>query len=98
VVKNPKVTPNDNDVEDYNIGTKQEPNMIKLFKYLIPENRGKYMDLMRTFSDVFAQSYEDLNEYDTSIIQHTIPIKKDENPFRHKLRRINQMLLPLIEK
>ena len=47
--KNPKVAPNGNEVEDYNIGTKQEPNMIKLSKYLTHENIDKYIDLMKTF-------------------------------------------------
>ena len=48
--------------------------------------------------DVFAWSYEYLKEYDTSIIQHTIPIKPREKPFRQKLRRINPKLVPIIEK
>jgi hypothetical protein len=47
---------------------------------------------------MFAWGYEDLKSYDTSIIQHRIPIKEDLKPFRHKLRRINPKLLPLIEK
>jgi hypothetical protein len=47
---------------------------------------------------VFAWGYEDLKSYDTSIIQHRIPIKEDQKPFRQKLRRINPNLLPLIEK
>ena len=53
---------------------------------------------MKEFSDVFAWSYDDLKEYDTYVIQHTIPIKEDEKPFRKKLRRINPLILPLIEK
>ena len=47
---------------------------------------------------MFSWSYEDLKEYDTSIIQHTIPLKPGEKPFKQKLRRINPMLLPVIEK
>jgi hypothetical protein len=39
-----------------------------------------------------------LKAYDTSIIQHGIPIKEDQKPFRKKLRRINPKLLLLIEK
>jgi hypothetical protein len=39
-----------------------------------------------------------LKSYDTSIIQHRIPIKEDQKPFRQKLRRINPKLLPLIGK
>ena len=39
-----------------------------------------------------------MKAYDTNIIQHRIPIKEDQKPFRQKLRRINPKLLPLIEK
>ena len=53
---------------------------------------------MKRYTDFFAWSYDDLKEYDTSIIQHTIPIKPGEKPFRHKLRRINPKLVPIIEK
>ena len=41
---------------------------------------------------------EYIKEYDTSIIQHIIPINPGEKPFRQKLRRIKPMLLPVIEK
>ena len=53
---------------------------------------------MKKYTDVFAWSYEDLKEYDTSIIQQTISIKPGEKPFRQKLRRINPKLVPIIEK
>jgi hypothetical protein len=36
--------------------------------------------------------------YDTKVIQHVIPIKEDHKPFKKKLRIINPLLLPLIEK
>jgi hypothetical protein len=53
---------------------------------------------MKEFPDVFAWSYDALKFYDTNIIQHVFPTKEDLNPFKHKLRRINPLLLPLIEK
>jgi hypothetical protein len=53
---------------------------------------------MKYFPDVFACSHEDLKVYDTKVIQHVIPIKDDQKPFKQKLRRINPLLLPLIEK
>ena len=53
---------------------------------------------MKRYIDVFSWSYEDLKEYDTSIIQHTIPIKLGEKPFRQKIRRVNPMVLSIIEK
>jgi hypothetical protein len=53
---------------------------------------------MKYFPDVFAWSYEDLKVYDTRVIQHVIPIKEDQKPFKKKMRRINPLLLSLIEK
>ena len=53
---------------------------------------------MKEYSNVFAWSYNDLKAYDTSVIQHTIPIKKDEMPFKQNIRIMNPKLLPLVEK
>jgi hypothetical protein len=98
VAKNPKVTKNNDGVEEFNVGIDAKPKMIKLSKALDLENRQKYINPMKELCDVFAWSYDDLKEYDTNIIQPTIPIKEDEKPFRKKLRRMNPLLLPLIEK
>ena len=53
---------------------------------------------MKMYTNVFSYSYEYIKEYDASIIQHTIPIKPSEKPFRQKLIRVNPMLFPFIEK
>jgi len=47
---------------------------------------------------VFAWTYEDLRTYDTSVFDHNIPLKEEAKPFRQKLRQINPMLLPIIER
>ena len=98
VAKDPKVKPADSAIEDKNIGTKENSRIVKLSKNLPAKEKEEYVNLMKKYADVFAWSYEDLKEYDTSIIQHTIPIKPREKPFRQKLRRINPKLLPIIEK
>jgi ribonuclease HI len=98
VAKKPKIEANGQEVEDCNIGTEEKPRIVKLSKSLPPEKKLKYIELFKEYSDVFAWGYEDLKAYDTSIIQHRIPIKEDQKPFRQKLRRINPKLLPLIEK
>jgi hypothetical protein len=72
--------------------------MIKLSKSLLPEQKQKYIELFKEFVDVFAWCYEDLKSYDTTIIQHKIPIKEDHNPFKKKIRRIDPKLMPLIEQ
>ena len=38
---------------------------------------------------MFAWKYEYLITYDTSIIEHKIPLKEEAKPFRYKLRQIN---------
>jgi hypothetical protein len=39
VAKNPRVTPNESEVDEFNIGTDKEPKFVKLSKSLTPENR-----------------------------------------------------------
>jgi hypothetical protein len=47
---------------------------------------------------VFAWTYEDLKPYDTFVIEHKIPLKEEAKPFRQKLRQINPMLFPVMER
>jgi hypothetical protein len=98
VARNPKIIANYEDIEDCNIGTQKNPNIIKLSKTLSPEIKKRYINLMKDFPDVFAWSYEDLKVYDTKVIQDVIPIQDDHKPFKKKLIRINPLLLSLIEK
>ena len=98
VARSPNLAPSDAKVEECNIGTKEEPKVIKISKDLTKEYKEKYIKLMKEFYDVFAWSYDDLKGYDLGVIQHTIPIQRNVKPFKHKLRRMNHMLLLLIEK
>jgi hypothetical protein len=98
MAKNPRIIENKDDVEDYNIETKENQKIIKLSKTLSPKVKQDYVKLMKDFLDVFAWSYNDLKVYDTKVIQHVIPLKEDQKPFKQKLRRINPLLLLLIEK
>jgi ribonuclease HI len=81
-----------------NIGTQEEPKFVKLSSSLTQEQRAKYTELLREFVDVFAWTYEDLKTYDTSVIEHKIPLKEEAKPFRQKLRQINPVLLPVMER
>ena len=63
--------------------------MIKLSKTLLAHIKLKYIEFFKEFSDVFAWSYEDLKSYHIEIIQHKIPLKENQKPFKKKLRRIN---------
>jgi len=98
IPRKPKMQALNAENEDCNIGTTENPKMIKLSKALPPEQKLKYIELFKEFQDVFAWSSEDLKSYDTSVIQHTIPLRENQKPFKQKLRRVNPLLLPLIEK
>jgi hypothetical protein len=92
------VEPKDESTQDCNVGTKHEPKLIKLSRDLTPEIMHKYIDLFKEYMDFFAWKYEDLKTYDTSIIQHIIHINPGIKPFRQKLRQVNLILLPIVEK
>jgi len=98
VFKAPKLQADEEEVESCNLGDSLVPKMVKISKFLSVDMKTKYIEMMKRFIDVFAWSYVDLKQYDSSIIQHTIPIKENEKPFKQKLRRINPLLMQLIEK
>ena len=98
VLKSPRIQTDDEEVESCNLGIVAMPKMIKLSKFLSADMKQKYIEMMKGFIYVFAWSYANLKKYDPTITQHTIPIKENENPFKQKLRRINPLLMPLIEK
>jgi len=81
----------------HDLGNPSQPRYINLSTHLSDQS-SQYCKLMKQFADVFAWEYSDLKTYDRNIIQHKIPLEKDTIPFKQKLRPINPMLLPLIEK
>jgi len=85
-------------LEDYNLGTELEPRYVKLSKALSEERKIEYHKLFCEFFVVFVWKYEDLNTYDTVIIQNRIPLKYGTKPFRKKLRQLNPLSLPMMEK
>ena len=85
-------------MEEVNIGIEEQAKIIKIARTLSPESKQRYISLMKEHSDVFTWSYKDLKACDTNIIQHTIPINKDEMSFKQNLRRMNPKLFPLVEK
>jgi hypothetical protein len=72
--------------------------LVKLSKYLPSKIKSKYVELLKQYKDVFSWSYDELRTYDTTIMEHKIPLKQGVKPFRQKLRKINPILLPVIEK
>ena len=81
-----------------NIGTESQPKFVKVSKFLSEKERGRYVALLKQYVDIFAWSYSDLKNYDWTVIEHKIPLKPDVKPIVQKIRHINPILLPIIEK
>jgi hypothetical protein len=90
--------PQPEEVKDGDVGTAKDTRIVKLSRYLHREIKRKYTDLLGWYKDGFAWSYDELRTYDTSVIEHKIPLKPSVKPFRQKLRQINPILLPVVEK
>jgi hypothetical protein len=90
--------PQPEEVKGCDVGTTKEPRLVKLSKCLPPDIKSKYADLLGWYKDVFSWSYDELRTYETYVIEHKIPLKPGVKPFRKKLRQINPILLPLVEK
>ena len=84
VAKEPRMKLMETNVEEHNIGSLAEPKMIKVSSSLPVRIKLQYIELFKKFKDVFAWGYKDLKSYDTSIIQHKIPLKENQKPFKQK--------------
>ena len=82
VARIPKVSPSDVEVEECNIDIEEDPKVIKISKNLTKWYKERYIKIMREFYDVFVGSYDDLKFYDLGVIQHTIPVQRNVNPFK----------------
>ena len=85
-------------MEEVNIVTDNEPKNIKVSNMLPEEIKQRYIKNFKDHIDVFAWKYEYLNTYDTSIIEHNIPLNPRTKPFKQKHRKTNPIFLPIIEK
>jgi hypothetical protein len=74
---------------EINIGTSEEPGMVKIGKTTPIEERIQIVELLKEYRDVLAFSYDELKVYKVDVIQHMIPLKEETKPFRQKLRQLN---------
>ncbi|MCO5590566.1 hypothetical protein L7F22_044537 [Adiantum nelumboides] len=81
--------PDDQEIEEWNLGSKTDPKMIKINKLLTKELKDKAWNLFLKFKDVFAWEHSDLKGVDPKVCQHTIPLKLDARSVRLQRYRIN---------
>ena len=81
-VTNSKTQSSSLSFELVNLGTAKKPENINLGLGLSFEERLSFIRLFRKYKSVFAWDYTNLKTYDTSMIQHTIPMISEEKPIQ----------------
>ena len=76
-------------IESIDLGTPDQPRELKIDTSLSPDERDRLIDLLRSYLDVFAWSYEDMPGLDLSIVQHHLPMLPHARPVKQKLRRLH---------
>ena len=84
-----KVTPISGSTELIDFGVPDQPKDIRIGSSLSPDERSGLIDLLRSYLDVFAWSYEDMPGLDPTIVQHHLPILPHARPVKQKLRRLH---------
>ena len=69
-----KVIPIYGSIELIDFGVPNQPKEIRIGSSLSPDERSRLIDLLRSYLDAFAWSYEDMPNLDPSIVQHHLPI------------------------
>ena len=77
-----KVTPITGSTELINFGTPDQPKEIRIGSSLSPNERSRLIDLLKSYLDVFAWSYEDMPSLDSSIVQRHLPILPHARPIK----------------
>ena len=84
-----KDTPVSGSIELIDFGVPDKPREIRIGSSLSPNERSGLIDLLRSYLDVFAWSYEDMPSLDSTIVQHHLPILPYARPVKQKLRRLH---------
>ena len=88
-IEDRKVTPVSGSTELIDFGVPNQPREIKIGSSLSHDERSRLIDLLRSYLDVFAWSYEDMPGLDPTIVHHHLPILPHARPVKQKLRRLH---------
>ena len=84
-----KVTPVPGNTELIDFGVPNQLREIRIGSSLSPDERSRLIDLLRSYLNVFAWSYEDMPGLDPTIVQHHLPILPHAKQVTQKLRRLH---------
>ena len=81
-----------------NLGNEQNPQLINIGLTCSPKEERDLVKLCKELKDVFAWTYDDLKTFDSSIMQHNIPLNPDIKTYQQNLRKMHPTLEPSIKK
>ena len=87
--KDRKVTLISGSIALIDFGAPNQPREIRIGSSLSLDERSRLIDLLRSYLDVFAWSYEDMPGLDPTIVQHHLLILPHARPVKQKLRRLH---------
>ena len=71
-------------MEEINIGTASDPQMLSIAKELLPDHREAMIALLTEYKDVFVWSHEDMKGLDPKFYQHKINLATDAKPVQQR--------------
>ena len=81
-----RVSPAVGDTEIVDFGIADQPRELRIGSDLSADERDILIQLLRSYLDVFAWSYEDMPGLDPSIVQHRLPLLPHARSVKQKLR------------
>ncbi|KAJ9678147.1 hypothetical protein PVL29_022899 [Vitis rotundifolia] len=82
-----RVSPAIRDTEIVDFGTEDQPRELRIGSDLSTDERDGLVQLLRSYLDVFAWSYEDMPGLDPSIVQHRLPFLPHARPVKEEIQK-----------
>ncbi|RVW42237.1 hypothetical protein CK203_096568 [Vitis vinifera] len=84
-----RVSPTIGDTEIVDFSTADQPRELRIGSDLSTDENDSLIQLLRSYLDVFAWSYEDMLGLDPSIVQHRLLLLPHARPVKQKLRQFH---------
>src|ERR1051325_10980025 len=92
------IQPHKEPLEAINLGSEEDKKEVNIGALLDNNVKGKLIDLLKEYVDVFAWSYQDMPGLDTSIVEHHFPLKPECPLVKQRLRRVHSDMADKIKK
>src|ERR1051325_10823729 len=83
------IQPHKEPLEAINLGSEEDKKEVNIGALLDNNVKGKMIDLLKEYVDVFAWSYQDMPGLDTIIVEHHLPLRPECPPIKQILRRVH---------